>query len=53
MHRVNPTSCKLLQKKWRQKDLALHQDRLKKIKPAVDLQPPSSINYLRGKAKKE
>lgn len=41
MYRAIPTSNKLLQKKWADKEREIHMNKLKDIKPTVEIREPA------------
>ena len=53
MYRAIPTSNKLLQKRWQQKEFRIHQKKLKEVKSCVDFRRPHSFGKSRSKAKRE
>lgn len=48
-----PAGNKLLAKKWREKERKIHMQRLKSVKPTLDLQRPKTFKHLKSRAKKE
>ena len=40
MYRVKPKASKLLNKKWTEHDLEIHQQKLKEIKPTYNIKEP-------------
>ena len=52
MYRAIPTSNKLLQKKWADKEREIHLAKLKEIKPTVEIREPSQFRHLKKKLKK-
>ncbi|CDW81952.1 UNKNOWN [Stylonychia lemnae] len=52
MYRAIPTSNKLLQKKWADKEREIHLSKLREIKPTVEIREPSQYKHLKKKLKK-
>jgi ribosomal protein S4 len=52
MYRAIPTNNKLLQKKWAQKEREIHLNKLKEIKPQVEIREPTTFKHLKKKLKK-
>jgi hypothetical protein len=52
MYRAIPTSNKLLQKKWADKERDIHLSKLREIKPTVEIREPSQYKHLKKKLKK-
>lgn len=52
MYRAIPTSNKLLQKKWADKEREIHLAKLKDIRPTVEIREPSQYRHLKKKLKK-
>jgi ribosomal protein S4 len=52
MYRAIPTSNKLLQKKWADKEREIHLAKLKEIRPTVEIREPSQFRHLKKKLKK-
>lgn len=40
MYRAIPTGNKLLQRKWKEKEREIHMNKLKEIKPTVEIREP-------------
>ena len=53
MKKSHSVSSKLLQKKWISKDYEQHQQRLKEIKPFLEIRQPEQFTHLKVKAKKD
>jgi hypothetical protein len=53
MHRAIPAPSKILQKKWEEKNRAIHYRKLKEMRPTVNANSPPSFEHLRQKAKRE
>jgi hypothetical protein len=53
MNKPLPVSSKLLAKQWREKDLRLHQKKLRQIKSHLEIAPPSYYPHLHNRTKKE
>ncbi|KAL0218663.1 hypothetical protein P9112_004316 [Eukaryota sp. TZLM1-RC] len=53
MYRAIPSSNKLLEQKWRQRELNLHRQKLKKMKPAIDNKPPPDHRHVFENKKKQ
>jgi hypothetical protein len=43
---------KVLHKKWSDKERQIHKDKLKSIKPSVEIGQPANFRHLKSKAKK-
>lgn len=52
MYRAIPTSSKLLTKKWADKEKEIHKNKLKEIKPTVEIREPAKFRHLKKKLKK-
>lgn len=52
MYRAIPCSSKLLSKKWSDKERAIHKNKLKEIKPTVQINEPTNFRHLKKKMKK-
>lgn len=52
MYRAIPTSNKLLQKRWADKEREIHINKLRDIKPTVEIREPSQYKHLKKKLKK-
>jgi len=52
MYRAIPTSNKLLQKKWADKEREIHMNKLREIKATVEIREPSQYRHLKKKLKK-
>ena len=52
MYRAIPTSNKLLQKKWADKEWEIHMNKLKEIKGTMDIKEPTAFKHLKKKLKK-
>lgn len=48
-----PAGNKLLAKKWREKERKIHMQKLRSVKPTIDLQRPKTFKHLKSRAKKE
>ncbi len=53
MNKNLPTSCKILTKKWKQKEQQMHKKKLREIKGQLDFNPPAQYNHLKSKNKRE
>lgn len=53
MYRSIPVSNKILKKRWDEHLDALHQEKLRTMKPSIDSGKPSTIGIVKGRAKKE
>jgi hypothetical protein len=52
MYRAIPTSNKLLQKKWADKEKEIHKNKLKQMKATVNVDTPTEFRHLKKKLKK-
>lgn len=52
MYRSQPKASKLLSKKWRDQEHAIHMEKLRNIKPTVNLSAPAQFRHLKTKPKK-
>ena len=53
MYRGLPTGNKLLTKKWQEKERRIHMQKLRSIKPTIDIRKPKNFKHLKSRAKKE
>ena len=53
MYRGLPSGNKLLTKKWREKERKIHMEKLRKVKPTLNLKKPKAFKHLKSRAKKE
>jgi hypothetical protein len=53
MYRGAPAGNKLLAKKWREKERKIHLQKLRSVKPTIDLNRPKTFKHLKSRAKKE
>jgi 16S rRNA G966 N2-methylase RsmD len=53
MHRAIPAPSKILQKKWEEKNRAIHCRKLREMRPTVDANSPAAFDHLKHKAKRE
>jgi len=53
MYRGLPSGNKILTKKWQEKERRLHLQKLKEVKPTIDLRKPKNFKHLKSRAKKE
>lgn len=52
MYRAIPCGNKLLSKKWSDKEREIHMNKLKGIKPTVEIREPAQFRHLKKKLKK-
>lgn len=53
MYRGLPSGNKLLTKKWQDKERRIHMEKLRKVKPTINLKKPKVFKHLKSRAKKE
>jgi len=52
MYRAQPNASKLLSKKWRDQEQAIHMEKLRNIKSTVKVAAPTQFRHLKTKPKK-
>ncbi len=53
MYRGLPSGNKLLTKKWREKERKIHMEKLRKVKPTLNVKKPKAFKHPKSRAKKE
>jgi hypothetical protein len=53
MYRGLPSGNKILTKKWQDKERRIHMQKLRSVKPTIDLGKPQKFKHLKSRAKKE
>lgn len=53
MYRGLPSGNKILTKKWQEKERRIHMQRLRSVKPTIDMRKPKNFKHLKSRAKKE
>jgi E3 ubiquitin-protein ligase TRIP12 len=53
MYRGLPSGNKILTKKWQEKERRIHMQKLRNVKPTIDLKKPKKFTHLKSRAKKE
>lgn len=53
MYRGLPSGNKILTKKWQEKERRIHMQKLRNVKPTIDLKKPKNFKHLKSRAKKE
>lgn len=53
MYRGLPSGNKILTRKWQEKERRIHMQKLRSVKPTIDLQKPKNFKHLKSRAKKE
>lgn len=53
MYRGLPTGNKILTRKWQEKERRIHMQKLRSVKPTIDVGKPKNFKHLKSRAKKE
>lgn len=53
MYRGLPSGNKILTRKWQEKERKIHMNKLRNVKPTIDIRKPKNFKHLKSRAKKE